>query len=277
MSKQIKIERKDLVLAAKDMNEVLGLSPKIATKVNGEPVPEQGIIASLTKYAKGFDDDTGKFDKSKAVNRANDALKDSTWKILEEIGAIASSKSAPVKENKSSKKEGVSTKKLNSKEDKGLKKPVTRSAGRVPKDWKTVKAELEHVDKSSALSRKYDKMLLTAQTLGEHEAQAAKICKEAGCKYLGVPTHIRWRMEVNGYTFRDKRKFQNDKDGLVQLIGVDPEAIGTKFDMPSFENSGKKEKAEKKVEKKVDKSSKKSDKSEKSEKKTGKDKKKIKK
>lgn len=255
------IPRKELVAAAKEMNQTLGLNPKIVTKVGEKHVPESEIIEKMVMYAKGYDDETGKYIAKNAVSRKDDALADSTWKVLELIGAVAPVASGKKgKPEKAEKKAGVEGKKLESKSTKELKKPLAnRSAGRFPAEWKELKAHLESLGKDVSLARRYDQQLLKKQTLGEHIADSLKIQKELGVTRSITP-HIKWRYEVHGWDFKDTRKFERDVDGVVYLIGISPDEAGRKLDMPGTapkaEKSAKKVKKEEKVEKKAKKSEK---------------------
>lgn len=273
-----KYDRKALVSAVKDMNKTLGLNPKIFTKVGDEPVKEEVLIDALTKAARGYDEESGKYVKDDAVSREKDALSDETWAVLKQIGALPSKKSekSEKKTDKKPAKEGVEKKKLGDGEGK-LKVSPTRTAGRIPQDFKGLKADLEASGKDAAISRKFDKILLTKQTLGEHIKEADKLGSS-----LKMVHHIRYRFENCGYDFLDKRKFQTDEDGIVQLIGLTPNitvANHREMDLPHSASSGKKAAKEEKTEKKSGKDKKlaKEEKSEKSEKKADKKNKKAKK
>lgn len=247
---QVKIDRKALVSAAKDMNTTLGLNPKIKFKDDkGEPRTDKAIADDVAKYAKGFDDETGKYVKDNAVSRESDDLQDGTWEVLELLGAVAKVEKPEPKKGKSKKEEktGIAKKGLD-KEDKKLKQSGVRAAGRLPKDFKSLKTALEAVDKNAAIARQFDKLLLTKQTLGEHLKAAAKLGGN-----LSLITHLRYRYEISGFDFKDTRKFQSDEDGIIQLIGLDADvnaANPRKSDLPASKG-GKAEKPTKKAGKKA--------------------------
>ena len=251
MSNKTKLpERKALVHAAKNMNEVLGLNPKIRTKVDDELVPEKEIAAAIVKAANGWNEKKGKFIAADAVSRDNDDLSEETWEVLEQLGAVEPVKSGKKDGGKKSKKdddedEAPKGKKSVKESLKGSKDEPkgssTRGAGLRATDFKTLRKSLEAYE-GETVTTLLNKLLLTKQTLGEHIAQAKK---EFG--YTGsLPSHIKYCYEALGYDFIDKRKHKSDADGIVQLIGMSPDEakkrtleLGTKEDA---EPKGKKSK-----------------------------------
>jgi hypothetical protein len=259
-------ERKDLVLAVKDLNTQLALDPKIKTKDGEAFVPEATIIKDLIKYAKGFDDETGKFDKSCAVSKERTKLSDATWAVLEAIGALGSAEEKPVKKGKVEEKPAKKGNTFSDMKKEGTKvatpkKP--RTGGRLPMDFKAMKKMLEESTESLSLARSFDKVLLTKRTLGEQIAEADKICKKLNIQ-RSIVAHIKWRIENDGWLFKDTRKHQHDESGIVYVTDVDPKLVGkAKLDMPlrALAKDAPKAKAKaeatkvapKKVEKKADK------------------------
>lgn len=255
MSKKEKVslERKDIVLAVKDMNKTLALNPPIATKKGDAFVPEASLIESIKKYAKGFDDETGKYDKSQAVSKDNCKLTDATWKVLEALGAV----DAPVVSKKASKDKPEKAVKFADKKPDKIATPKDKKAGgRLLKDFKSLKKQLEESDSNLSLARSFDKILMKKQTLGESMKEAEAVMKKMGVQ-RSFTAHIKWRMEQSGWVFKDTRKHQSDLNGVLCCVDVDPTRCGTyKCELPLRSQAckpSKKEEKPVKVEKKADK------------------------
>lgn len=228
MSK-VKVERKALVHAAKDMNEVMGLNPKIRCKdTEGEPIADKEIADKIVKAAKGFNEKKNKFVDDDAASRTDDNLDDETWETLELLGAVEPVAKKSAKKAKKAadededepkgKKSGKSVKESLKGAKDEPKGGSTRGAGVRAKTFKELKASLEEYD-GDTITTLLNKLLLTKQTLGEHIAQAKKEFNYTG----SLASHIKYCYEALGYDFIDKRKHKSDEDGIVQLIGMSPD------------------------------------------------------
>jgi len=203
MSK-LNVKRDALVAAVKDVNNVLGLVPKIKTKDRDD----KDIAGDLVKVAKGFDEESNKYVKDDAISREDD-LKDGTFKTLEAIGAIPAV--AAKKAGKVDKSEDGS-KKVTKKS--GIKGVSSRGSGvRTPKDFKGLKAALNGGNMTSMASQ-LDAMMLEPHSVEELQKAMNKVGK------INVVSHIKYRYEVNGFDYKDKRKDSRDMDSIVQLVGI---------------------------------------------------------
>lgn len=234
-----KLERADLVHVIKALNQGLQLKPAIKTKVGDTFVADDELKKIIIKIAKGYDEKTGKYVEADAVTRTNVELDVKTWAVLDCLLATKADKKADKKTDKASADKGKTA--LKSPETKEIRKPrEVRSAGRFPTEFKALKKHLEAMTGEVSLAREYDRQLLTKATLAEHLAMAEKIQKKHGVTRSIIP-HIKWRVENDGWLFKDTRKFQHDENGIVQLIGSDPaQAKKVKFDMPLKGSSPKK-------------------------------------
>lgn len=203
MSK-LNVKRDALVAAVKDVNNVLGLVPKIKTKDRDD----KDIAGDLVKVAKGFDEESNKYVKEYAISR-EDELKDSTFKTLEAIGAIPAV--AAKKAGKVDKSKGGSE---NATKKSGIKGASPRGSGvRTPKDFKGLKAALNGGNMTSMASQ-LDAMMLEPHSVSELQKAMNKVGK------INVVSHIKYRYEVNGFDYKDKRKNSRDMDSIVQLVGI---------------------------------------------------------
>lgn len=264
-----KLERADLVHTVKALNTALKLNPPLRTKKGDVFVAEDDIKEMIVKTVKGWDEEKKAFVKANAVNRDDVKLDDKSWEVIDILTAKGKKEEKPAKKGEKSESPLKSPNK-----EKSLRAPKeARSAGRFPTEWEALKAHIDGLQGNVSLARDYDKQLAVKCTLAEHLKAAEKIQKTHGVQRSIIP-HIKWRIENDGWLFKDTRKFQHDEDGIVCLIGCDPSrAKKCKFDMPLKASApAKKEKKQEapKVEKKADKKSEKNEKAEKSDKKVSK-------
>jgi len=233
-----KLERADLVHVVKALNQGMALKPAIKTKVGDTFVADEEIKKIIIKTAKGWNEEKQAFVKEDAVSREHTQLDDKTWEVLDVLLAKSDKKADAKKADKSAVKGKTA---LKTPETKEIRKPrEVRSAGRFPTEFKALKKHLESLTGDISLAREYDRQLLNKATLGEHLAVAEKIQKKHGVTRSIIP-HIKWRVENDGWLFKDTRKFQHDENGTVQVIGTDPsQAKKAKFDMPLKGSSPKK-------------------------------------
>jgi hypothetical protein len=230
-----KVDRKELVATAKDMNTSLGLKPAILFKDDkGEKRPTEDIADDVLKYALGYNDETKQYIKKEAVREGE--LQDTSWAVIQKLIAESKQKSGKTEDKGESKSEAKKPEAKKSKADFSIVDKMTKEGalakvatpkvgGKLPTDMKTLTNVLQNQGKNVSLARRYCAQLLNKATLAEHIEASEKIQKEMGIT-RGIIPHIKWCKEMYGWVFKDTRKYQHDKTGTVYLVSVDPSLAG---------------------------------------------------
>ena len=228
--------RDALVAAAKDMNTILALDPKIKTK----GLDDKALAEQVALYAKGWDEESNAFNPEYAVSyedKVSQKLSPSTFETLIALGAVAPKSEKPKKEKKAKAS-------LEDGEEVKVKKASTgtRNKGIRLTTWETLSKQLKAVDptKEKCVATVWDHLLTLKMSMAERNAK----CEDLGIKPVSA-SHISWRYG-QGYEFTDGRKHSKDMTSKVYISGYDPEKKGTVFKFPEEPPAPVKEKKAKK-------------------------------